>query len=718
MRAFSRLSIGLQIGLISLIALIGFGSVGIVMNQGLSEQTRILEEKRQADEGLRVTDTIRYLFLNARRREKDFIIRLKMKYADAHAKVSKLTKSEIKKLRTFHDEPEVAKLVVDIDKGYAAYENQFKKVVAAWQTMGLTEKDGLRKKLKKSVRSIERKVDRFDKLEMMLAMANMRRFEASFLATADKKYVDNMAEQAAIYFSELKPLEISKRLRKLLTGKMQEFQADFGTLTRIRISLVEETANLSKIFAKVEPKLAAMMEDSIEDSNIAAAAAAEIQKQTKNLVFGSIAVVAILVLILSVFIGITISSPIKRIIASMTGLAEGDNETEIACADYHNEIGDMAAAVQVFKDNAIERLRLEEDAQEQSRKQSQLEEQRRKDEEKRLRDEAEFKEKERQIQAEKEQHERDAEEKRLNAERQAEHQKAEEQERRAKREAERAEKLSGLTDNFKSTITHVLSTVGLAVENMQDTSDALNSTAESTSQHAKSVSSAAEDASSNVQTVATAAEQLSKSISEISQQVNQSANISSGAVEEAEKTNHQVQGLAEAAHKIGEVVELINDIASQTNLLALNATIEAARAGEAGKGFAVVASEVGNLASQTAKATEEIGTQISGIQSATKTSVEAINSITSTIGDINEIASRIAAAVEEQGAATQEIARNVDQAAAGTQQVTTNITDVSKGASETGQAADQMHSAVSTLSSEADTLRTEVESFLEGIQRV
>ena len=103
MRAFSRLSIGLQIGLISLIALIGFGSVGIVMNQGLSEQTRILEEKRQADEGLRVTDTIRYLFLNARRREKDFIIRLKMKYADAHAKVSKLTKSEIKKLRTFHD---------------------------------------------------------------------------------------------------------------------------------------------------------------------------------------------------------------------------------------------------------------------------------------------------------------------------------------------------------------------------------------------------------------------------------------------------------------------------------------------------------------------------------------------------------------------------------------------------------------------------------------
>lgn len=718
MRAFSRLSIGLQIGLISLIAFIGFGTVGFVMNQGLAEQTRILAEKKLADDGLKATDAVRYQFLNARRREKDFLIRLDMKYADDHAKVSQILKAHIDKLNKYHHEAEVLKLVDDIRQGFLTYENQFKKVVHNWQIMGLDEKSGLRKSLNKSVQSIERKVDRFDKLEMMLAMATMRRHEASFLATAQKKYIDLMTEQFEIYMAELKPLEISKRLKKLLTDKMNGYQSDFKTLTTIRLALVNETANLSQIYSNLEPKLAEMLADSLEDSDIAEKAAIEIQKQTKNLVFGSIAIVAILVLVLSIFIGITISNPIKRIINSMTGLAEGDNETDIACADFHNEIGDMAAAVQVFKDNAIERLRLERETEEQRIQQEKIELQRRQEADKRAKEEAENKERERQAQAEKEQLEREAEEKRLNAEREAEHAKAEEQERRARREAERSEKLSSLTDNFNATITHVLKTVGMAVENMQDTSEALNSTAESTSQHASSVSEAAEDASSNVQTVAAAAEELSTSINEISQQVNQSADISSGAVSEAEKTNEEVQSLAQAAHKIGEVVELINDIAGQTNLLALNATIEAARAGEAGKGFAVVASEVGNLANQTAKATGEIGAQISDIQSATKNSVQSIEGITGTIGEINEIAARIAAAVEEQGAATKEIARNVEQAASGTKQVTTNITDVSKGASETGQAADQMHSAVSTLSSEADTLRTEVEGFLREIKEV
>ncbi len=417
-------------------------------------------------------------------------------------------------------------------------------------------------------------------------------------------------------------------------------------------------------------------------------------------------------------LGNSIAMAVRGMTDSMTRLADNDLEAVIPAQGRGDEIGEMASAVQVFKENAIERVRLEEDAEKQRELDKQREEEERQAEAKRQKEEQEREAAEREAEAEHERQEAEAEKQRLAAEREAEQQKAAEQEEKARLEAERAAQIATLTESFDNSVTQMLGTVGSAVSNMQDTSESLNETANVTSEQATNVSAAAEQASANVQTVSAAAEELSKSIAEISSQVAQSSEIASRAASDSEVTNDKIQGLAAAAQKVGDVVELINDIASQTNLLALNATIEAARAGEAGKGFAVVASEVGNLANQTAKATEEIATQVGDIQSATKDSVDAIMGITKTIGEVNEISASIASAVEEQGAATQEIARNVEQAAQGTQDVTSNIVTVSSAANDTGTAATDMKQAVTTVDNQTSSLRNEVETFIQKIQAV
>jgi methyl-accepting chemotaxis protein len=219
------------------------------------------------------------------------------------------------------------------------------------------------------------------------------------------------------------------------------------------------------------------------------------------------------------------------------------------------------------------------------------------------------------------------------------------------------------------------------------------------------------------QAVAAATEELAASIGEISRLIDNAAQVSGEAVQQAGATSETVKVLATAAVEIGKVVELINQIASQTNLLALNATIEAARAGDAGKGFAVVASEVKTLATRTAQATDDIQRQIHAIQAQTGHAVGAIDRITQTIGNINAITANVVTAVEQQNAATAEIARSGQQASAGTQKVAQSISMVRDAATETENASEEMLVAAGDLTAQSTTLQTVVGDFLARIRK-
>lgn len=282
--------------------------------------------------------------------------------------------------------------------------------------------------------------------------------------------------------------------------------------------------------------------------------------------------------------------------------------------------------------------------------------------------------------------------------------------------AERAARMEAKIAEFESTVRSALDNLAQSANSMQSTAQSMSNTADQSNALVNAVASAAEETSVNVQTVSAGTEQLSSSIQEISRQVVTSAEIAKKAVDEAGATDATVQSLADSASRISVVVDLIQTIASQTNLLALNATIEAARAGEAGRGFAVVASEVKSLASQTAKATDEIRTQIASMQEVTTSAVGAIQGIGRIIGEINDVTTTIAAAVEEQGAATREIARNIQHAAGGTSEVSSNIVGVSTASAEAGAAAGEVLSASDALRREADTLRGEIDAFLNDMR--
>ena len=273
-----------------------------------------------------------------------------------------------------------------------------------------------------------------------------------------------------------------------------------------------------------------------------------------------------------------------------------------------------------------------------------------------------------------------------------------------------------LSRQFETSVAGIAGQVGEAAAAMAATATAMSSAATVTGEQLSEVAGASRAATGHVQSVAANAEQLAASVQEIGRQVAESARIAGNAVAEASATDRSVAGLADAAARIGDVVRLIGDIAKRTNLLALNATIEAARAGEAGRGFAVVASEVKTLAGQTATATGEIAAHIAAMQTETGQAVIALRSIGDTIRRMSEIATTIAGAVEQQGAATQEIARSVQDAAASTAQVDGTIGIAASTVHATGEQAGAVVGAARSLSVQSDTLARQVADFTAALK--
>ncbi len=369
------------------------------------------------------------------------------------------------------------------------------------------------------------------------------------------------------------------------------------------------------------------------------------------------AAIEILILMLivtasGVYLARNITKPITAMSDAMKNIADGDYNVEIPGVERADEIGDMAASVQVFKENGLEAKRLQE-------KQAEIEK------------------------------------------------RAEEEKKRMMQE---------MADQFDAKVGGAIQNLTASAQSLQSAATQLDNNAQQTQHSSGTVASAAEETSANVATVASATEEMTASAQEISTQVSSVASKASMAADSANRTSEKVDALNQLVANIGEVVVAIKDIAEQTNLLALNATIEAARAGDAGKGFAVVADEVKKLANETAHKTGEIEERISEIQGATSDAVTAMQEIIGNISEIDNASTGTASAVEEQNSVISEITRNITEVSEAARQVADEIINVQNASSEMGQSSQMLKQSADGISGLSAELEEAVRVFLAEIR--
>jgi methyl-accepting chemotaxis protein len=385
-------------------------------------------------------------------------------------------------------------------------------------------------------------------------------------------------------------------------------------------------------------------------------------------------------ILVAIFAGIglvfTFKGPILQIAAAMRRLASGDLETAINGEARHDEIGDMARALGIFKENAREKVRIE----------AESEEERAAAEAERARNEREKQDIDRQIQF-------------AVATLAAGLERLAEGDVSATIDTPFVGRLEQLRTDFNRSMMRLQDTMSLIkgnvvaiqgnVRQMSQSTDDLSRRTETQAASLEQTAAAVSEVTVNVRAAADKAREANAIVAETRRSADSSLTVVGNAIS-------AMQRIEGASQKIAQITEVIDGIAFQTNLLALNAGVEAARAGDAGKGFAVVAQEVRELAQRSASAAKEIkqlitastdevatgshlvkqtgdalaaiGAQISSISAhvediatASRDQSSALHEVNGAVGQMDQLTQQNAAMVEETSAASRQLAEEADQ---------------------------------------------------------
>ncbi|URK17660.1 methyl-accepting chemotaxis protein [Thalassospira sp. GO-4] len=359
MNFLSRMKLLYQISLIGAVALVIFVVVAAVQFVADQQRQSAQMAAQEAFDDRLIADEISRDFLHARRREKDFLLRLDEKYVTQHAEVVERVSSGLATLEADPELAESAAEIAQIKEAFANYAAEFETIVALQREIGLDEEGGLWGRLRGSVHNVEEALAKYKADNLTVIMLMMRRHEKDFLARIDEKYVDRIDQRLTEFGPALAASDIPAAEKANITKLMNSYVADFKALAGKILQRNAELGLLSDYYAQAEPVLEALSASIAETAALEKQKAEQIAKTSLTITVAMYVIGVIALLGLSVLLSRAIVRAIGGLTNKMTRLAENDFDVDINEVNRADEIGEMGRAVLIFRENGIERVKLE-----------------------------------------------------------------------------------------------------------------------------------------------------------------------------------------------------------------------------------------------------------------------------------------------------------------------------------------------------------------------
>lgn len=358
----NNFSIAVRTMLISTLALIGFAAVAGVTVWGNLRIHANADQQAAASERLAIAKQVSEEFLNARRREKDYLLRRDAKYAADHETVSRVVRAALAMLQTKLDGG-LAALVAELDNGYQRYQAQFVTVSADLVALGLEENSGLQGRLRKAVQEAESLIAKNASDDLMVPLLMMRRHEKDFILRQDAKYIAQLDKRIEEFEAKLAPkAEIDEATKSAIRQTLTAYRAAFHEFAEVTLGMDRDIAELSNLYGQAEPKLQTLRRSIEADYEATTERLRAANQQVFWLTLGLIAAIAGVCVAAGAIVGRSISGPVGRLTAVMLQLADGNKSVEIV-ASGKDEVAAMARTVQLFKNNMLRNDQLQAEAQ-------------------------------------------------------------------------------------------------------------------------------------------------------------------------------------------------------------------------------------------------------------------------------------------------------------------------------------------------------------------
>ena len=350
-----------KVAAIGCVGVVGLAAVGLIYQQGTWSQdsARKVAEDARAISGL--TKRISIEMLETRRDEKNFLLRKQDSYVKHHAQLSGAIGRDFDELKTMVKAAGYADLsdkIGVIHDGFESYGNDFAVLALVQAKIGLNETTGLTGSLRKAVDIIEAGVNQINDPKLTSRLLAMRRHEKDFMLWRDDKYADEFKKAVVAFSLVLMEMDLPYEVQEKISLNLNRYSHDFADWVGGAQDVARAEADIMKTFSGFEPLVVEALKEIDRLAGMADASEMALRDAMKMRMVAALALAALMMCALSLLLGRAISQPISAMTSALTKLASGDFNVVLPGLHRHDEIGEMAGAARIFKDNMIETERL------------------------------------------------------------------------------------------------------------------------------------------------------------------------------------------------------------------------------------------------------------------------------------------------------------------------------------------------------------------------